>query len=269
MSTYAIGDVQGCLQPLQRLLDHIQFDVAKDILWFTGDLVNRGPQSLEVLRLIKALGPQHKIVLGNHDLHLLAVYHHVEKKKMQDTFDEILSAADVVELINWLQHQPLLCADNKLNYVMTHAGLPPAWTLSKAQQLAGEVENILRGDQVKEFLQQMHGNFPDQWRDDLTGFDRIRCIINYFTRMRYCYADGGLDFSYKGRLGGEPAGLLPWFSLPNRVNQEVKIIFGHWAALNGEVSVNNIFPLDTGCVWGNCLTALRLEDQKRFSVKCE
>lgn len=268
MATYAIGDVQGCLQPLQALLEKIQFDAQLDTLWFVGDLINRGPQSLETLRFIKSLGDKHKSVLGNHDLHLLAVAYGAQPKIKHDTLNEILGAVDCDELIAWLQHLPLLQTDASKRYVMTHAGLAPEWTLDAACALAQEAETLLRGKDAKMYLQKMYGNQPDHWRDDLTGVDRFRCIINYFTRMRYCYADGRLNLEFKGKLEDKPEDLLPWYEVPNRKNADTKIIFGHWAALKGETNTPNVYAIDTGCVWGRCLTALRLEDEQRISVKC-
>lgn len=267
MSTYVIGDVQGCFDELQALLAHIQFNPEADTLWFTGDLVNRGPKSLETLRFIKSL-PSFKVVLGNHDLHLLAVHYGKAPLRKDDTLDTILNATDREELIDWLRHQPLFYFDRDKGYAMAHAGLAPAWTLSQAGLLAQEVEGVLKSQTPAYFFEHMYGNQPDGWHDDLRGWDRLRCITNYFTRMRFCYADGRLDLAYKGEISGKPANLIPWFDLPNRVNAHVNILFGHWAALNGTTDAPNIYPLDTGCVWGNCLTALRLEDGKRFSVKC-
>lgn len=268
MTTYAIGDVQGCFAELQKLLAEIHFDPNEDTLWFTGDLVNRGPQSLAVLRFVKLLGEQHKMVLGNHDLSLLAVAYGVKSPHRSDTLDEILTAPDRDELIDWLRHRPLLYADKKSGYVMTHAGLAPAWHLKQARLLAQEVEAVLRGSTPQFFLQNMFGNQPDHWDDHLSGMERLRCITNYLTRMRFCYHDGRLDLSYKGEIAGKPADLLPWFNVPDRKNANVKIVFGHWAALNGKTDAPNVYALDTGCVWGNCLTAMRLDNEQRFAVRC-
>lgn len=269
MPTYAIGDIQGCFKELQLLLSHIQFNPNQDTLWFAGDLVNRGYHSLEVLRFIKALGSNHHSVLGNHDLHLIAIAYGKRKLRKEDTLEEILAAKDCHDLIEWLRHRPLLHYDANLSYVMTHAGLGPLWRLEKAMQLAKEVETVLQSDAPSALLENMYGNEPSQWRDDLSGIDRLRCIINYFTRMRFCYADGRLDLTYQGDVAHKPRDLIPWFEISNRKNKNEKIIFGHWAALNGETHVRNLYPLDTGCVWGNSLTALRLEDQHRFSVRCQ
>lgn len=268
MSIYAIGDVQGCIKPLQELLALIGFNQERDTLWFVGDLVNRGPESLEVLRFVKELGNHQRVVLGNHDLHLLAVAYGVVGLKPQDTLLSILEAPDRDELINWLRHRPLLHFDPQIKYVMTHAGLAPLWSLQKAQVLAREVEKELSGPHPELFLQHMYGDKPSQWTEALSGWERLRCIVNYFTRMRYCYADGSLELGYKGKIENKPAHLIPWFEVVNRQNKEDKIVFGHWAALGGETAVQNVFPIDTGCVWGNCLTALRLDDEKIFKVNC-
>lgn len=268
MTTYAIGDIQGCFSEFQALLKHIQFDPDQDTLWFTGDLVNRGPQSLEVLRYVKALGSKHITVLGNHDLHLLALAYGVGKTHHGDTLTAILTASDNEELIDWLRHRPLLHHDKHTGFVMTHAGLAPSWSLKEAKVLAQEVENVLRGDKPHFFLENMYGNLPDRWDENLSGMERLRCIVNYLTRMRFCYADGRIDLAYKGEIAGKPDALIPWFDVNDRVNANEKIIFGHWAALGGKTAAPNVYAVDTGCVWGNRLTALRLEDEERFSIKC-
>jgi bis(5'-nucleosyl)-tetraphosphatase (symmetrical) len=267
MSTFAIGDIQGCYSALLRLLDHIHFDSAKDILWFTGDLVNRGSQSLETLRFVKGLGTRQHTVLGNHDLHLLALAFDKHKGLTDDTLIPILQAPDREDLLDWLCQQPLLHHDETLGYTMVHAGLAPSWDLDTAKKLAHEVETILRSEHKLDFLHHMYGNHPDQWNDSLTGYERLRCITNYFTRMRFCYPDGRLELQTKGTLEHSGA-LIPWFKLPHRANSHLKIIFGHWAALCGVTDTPNVFALDTGCVWGECLTAMRLEDEQCFNVKC-
>ena len=268
MATYAIGDIQGCYAALEKLLQVIAFDAASDVLWSTGDLVNRGAQSLEVLRFFSRLGKQHRIVLGNHDLHLLAVAVGTRERHKNDTLDAILAAPDRNELIEWLRQLPLLVHDEALNYVMTHAGIAPMWNLAQAKSAAKEVESVLQGAQATTFFKEMYGSLPDYWRDDLHGNDRLRCIVNYFTRMRYCHADGRLDLTYKGSIAEKPAALTPWFEMPNRANTNENIIFGHWAALAGKANVPGVFPLDTGCVWGGCLSAMRLEDRMLFNVSC-
>ena len=267
MSTYAIGDIQGCFDSLQQLLDKIQF-ASTDRLWFTGDLVNRGPQSLEVLRFIKSLGPNHKVVLGNHDLHLLSVAYGLKSKKPGDTLDSILEAEDVLELMGWLRHQPLLHYDSSLNYLMVHAGLSPLWDINKARSLAKEVEQELQNEDYAFLLENMYGNDPDHWEDHLSGISRWRCIINYLTRVRFCDAEGRIEMEYKGKIKDKPKDLIPWYDLPNRQTRDQNIVFGHWASLEGQVDTPNLFPLDTGCVWGRSLTAMRLEDQERISMPC-
>lgn len=269
MATYAIGDVQGCYTALQKLLKHIQFDPQQDQLWFTGDLVNRGSHSLEVLRFVKELGKSQKTVLGNHDLHLLACAYHQHPGWDEDTFAAILSAPDREELIDWLRQQALFHYDQKLDFALVHAGLAPSWDLPKAQMLAQEVETLLRGEKIAEFLGQMYGDKPDYWDESLTGWDRLRAITNYFTRTRFCYPDGRLELSDKGPADAPQERILPWFRLPDRLNAELKVIFGHWAALGGITHTPKVYSLDTGCVWGFKLTAMRLEDEKRFGVSCE
>ncbi len=268
MATYAIGDIQGCYSALQRLLEKIGFNPQHDALWFTGDLVNRGPQSLETLRFIKQLGEREVTVLGNHDLHLLAVAHGLHSGKPQDTLQGILDAPDFTELCDWLRQQPLLYHDPTLNYTMVHAGIPAQWDLSTALSHAHEVESALRSPQYAEFLAHLYGAEPSCWDNNLSGWPRLRLITNYFTRMRFCTAAGQLDLKHK-MTSIDSAEYLPWFQLPNRQNRDLRIIFGHWAALRGKTSAADVYALDTGCVWGDCLTAMRLEDQQRFSVACK
>lgn len=266
MATFVIGDVQGCFQQLERLLSHIKFDPFSDTLWFAGDLVNRGPDSLSVLRFVRSLGDKHITVLGNHDLHLLAVAKGAAKLHREDTLYDILEAADCDQLLEWLLQRPLIHYDKEVNAVLTHAGIAPYWTIGKAVLLANEVENQLQSKDATAFLQVIYGNKPDLWDDTLTGYDRLRCIVNYFTRMRLCDAEGRLDFNYTGGLANCPPNLYPWFLVPHRFDEQVDILFGHWAALNGEVTVPYINALDTGCVWGNTLTAMCVETKARFSV---
>ena len=270
MATYAIGDLQGCFSPLEKLLDKIQFNPKHDVLWFTGDLVNRGPQSVDALRFVKNLGKSQRIVLGNHDLHLLAVAHNAHPGWEEDTLKSILQAPDREELIDWLQHQPLLYHDEKLGFTMIHAGLASSWDLATVKALAKEVEQTIQNPSTaKPFFQHMYGNEPDHWDSNLTGWDRLRCITNYLTRARFCYPDGRIELNAKGKIDSQAAGdLIPWFRVPNRVNKNLKIIFGHWAALGGVTETPNTYALDTGCIWGFSLTAMRLEDGVRFSVEC-
>ncbi len=266
MATYAIGDIQGCYDELQQLLDRIRFSDS-DQLWIAGDLVNRGPRSLETLRFIKSLGSRATVVLGNHDLHLLAVHYGTERTRRSDTLDDILQAPDREELMEWLRHRQLLVVDEARHCVMVHAGIPPHWSIKQAHTRAQEVEAVLRSPQAGEYFRHMYGNQSARWHKALSGWDRLRCITNYLTRMRFCDAQGTLDFSAKGGLDTQPEGYLPWFRQPRR-DPHYEIIFGHWAALEGLAPVENVFALDTGCVWGNTLTAMRLEDQQVYSCDC-
>lgn len=270
MSTYAIGDVQGCYAELMLLLKKINFSATKDRLWFVGDLVNRGPNSLEVLRFVKNLGDKCVVVLGNHDLHLLAVVFGSQKYSDEDTFVDVLDADDKDELLHWLRYQKLCHYDEKLNFIVTHAGISPQWDLVTAMRCAAEVEKILQGDQYAEFFKYMYGNQPDRWDHNLLGWDRCRYITNAFTRMRYCDTEGRLNLTEKGPLGSAPDDLMPWYELLNSEWQKINIVFGHWAALMGKPSqtciTKNIFAIDTGCFWGQSLTALQLETQQLFSI---
>ncbi|MBX9587401.1 MAG: symmetrical bis(5'-nucleosyl)-tetraphosphatase [Gammaproteobacteria bacterium] len=267
MSHYAIGDLQGCYAALEALLAKINYDSSDDILWFTGDLVNRGPDSLNTLRLVSRF-PRVICVLGNHDLHLLALALATRVYPVQHNLDEILNAPDRDELIHWLRNRPLLHHDSQLKYTMTHAGIPPQWSLSEAQKNAEEVCQILQSDQAGLLLEHMYGNEPDTWSPSLQGWDRLRYIINAFTRMRFCDPSGKLILDVKGPAETQTPHLIPWFQLPNKRDPQDRLIFGHWAALMGKTNQPNLFALDTGCVWGNQLTAMRLEDQKLFSVEC-
>jgi bis(5'-nucleosyl)-tetraphosphatase (symmetrical) len=268
MATYAIGDVQGCFDALECLLKKIQFNADKDCLWFVGDLINRGPESYKTLRFLYELRDNIEFVLGNHDLHFLAVAHGFRKPSPSDTLNELLVARDRQKLIDWLLRGKLLHTDHHLGYTMVHAGIPPQWDLIQAQAFAREVEATLQSRYRDDFLAQMYGNFPDTWRNKLFGMDRLRIITNYFTRMRFCTEDGNLELSTKENASLAPQGFEPWFAFPNRKTANDKIIFGHWASLQGKVTQQNLFALDTGCVWGGELTALRLEDQKIYSCNC-
>ena len=259
MPVWAIGDLQGCLDPLDRLLERLHFDPARDRLWFCGDIVNRGPRSLGTLRRVKALGDRAVVVLGNHDLHLLAAANGNRKKlRRKDTLDDILDAPDREELIEWLRHRPVLHHDPETGYTMVHAGLPPEWDLSDAASAARELEACLRGPGHQDFLASMYGNLPDRWDAGLAGTERLRFITNCFTRLRYCRHDGRLDLGFKGAPAHAPDDVLPWFRIPGRRSADLKIVFGHWSTL-GSVPDAGVFPLDTGCVWGGRLTALRLD----------
>ena len=267
MATYAIGDIQGCFTELVALLEKINFNEEQDKLWFVGDLVNRGSASAKVIRFIKSLKNNPIVVLGNHDLHLLAVAEECQKIRPQDTFQDVLDSPDKQELLDWLKKCKFLHHDEQLNYVLSHAGIPPQWNLEQAKEYAAELEELFLNNRYREFLPHMYGNFPDIWEDDLKGWDRYRFMINAFTRMRYCDVKGRLNLTEKGPVASISAELYPWYEVPNREKIEANIVFGHWAALKGNSNNRKIFAIDTGCAWGHELTALCLEDQKRFSVK--
>jgi bis(5'-nucleosyl)-tetraphosphatase (symmetrical) len=258
MAIYAIGDVQGCFAPLTTLLDKIRFDASRDQLWFTGDLVNRGPDSVNVLRFVRDLGNSAITVLGNHDLHLLAIASGHAKQKQRDTLGNVLTAKDRDELLDWLRARPLLHRDAALGYTMVHAGLAPQWGLKEARQLAAEVEQILRSDEHLEFFLHMYGNHPNRWQPSLAGWDRLRFITNVFTRIRYCDDNGVLDLEEKRAPAEVVAPIKPWFESRNRQNTTETILFGHWSTL-GFVKTNNVICLDSGCLWGGELMAMRLD----------
>ena len=269
MATYAIGDVQGCFSALQCLLDKIHFDCNSDTLWFAGDLVNRGQQSLQTLRFVKSLGDAAVVVLGNHDLHLLAIAFGATQARNKDTVDQILQAEDRVELIQWLRQQKLCYLSADKQFVMSHAGIPPVWTVGQALNYAVEVESILQHDEITTYLSHMYGNQPDIWNAGLQGPERWRLITNYFTRMRFCDAQGKLELDCKLGPDQPPVGHLPWFHHPHKLNPQQKILFGHWAALEGQTNNPQMIALDTGCVWGGQLSAYRLEDQRWFHCSCQ
>ena len=267
MPDYAIGDVQGCFDPLMRLLDHIHFDDKQDRLWFVGDLVNRGPQSLEVLRFVRNLPVKPVITLGNHDLYLLArLFTRQLWKSPDDTLETVLAASDADELGHWLRQQPVLWHDQALNLVMCHAGIAPVWSLEQAKVCARELEAVLAGDTFLDFFSQMYGNEPTCWSPALTGMSRLRFITNCFTRMRFCDAKGCLSFDYKGTRQDDPPDVFPWFMVPGRPEINADLVFGHWAALGGICPIERLYAIDTGCYWGGALTALCLQDKRRFSV---
>jgi len=264
MATYAVGDIQGCYRELRRLLERVGFSDS-DQLWLSGDLVNRGPESLATLRFVRALGARAITVLGNHDLHLLAVAHGGRPSR-NDTLDEVLAAPDRDELLHWLAQQPLLHRDRRLGYALVHAGIPPNWKLKHAEDYAAEVAAVLCSDQAAAFYAAMYGNSPARWDPDLSGLERLRLITNYLTRMRFCAADGTLELVTKTAANQPPAGYRAWFEHPQRKSPGKRILFGHWASLAGHCATPNCYALDTGCIWGGALTALRLEDGQRFSV---
>ena len=265
MAIYAVGDIQGCYSELEQMLKLVAFNQKNDQLWLVGDLVNRGTGSLEVLRLVKSLGDSAITVLGNHDLHLLAVATGVAELHRSDTLDEILAAPDREELLEWLRHQRMIHVQG--NYVLLHAGLFPEWSVQQAQALAHEVEQQLRSNDCVALLKKMYGNTPNQWDESLSGYERLRVITNAFTRMRICTENGEMEFKFKGEVKDIPVGHLPWFEMPNRASADATVVFGHWSAL-GLVNRPNVIALDTGCLWGSSLTAIRLDDRKIFQVNC-
>ena len=265
MAIFAIGDVQGCYRQFKELLDLIGFERTKDKLWLVGDIVNRGPNSLQVLRFVKGLTDAVTMVLGNHDLHLLMVAEGHASLNRNDTIQDILSAPDREELLHWLRMQKLLHVDG--NYAMVHAGLLPPWSIAEAFQLARTVEAVLHGEEFHEFCAHMYGDQPDNWDDNLSGYTRLRVIINAMTRIRVCTPDGKMNFTFKGMVRDIPNGYVPWFETPNRASSEATVIFGHWSALGLQLR-DNLIALDTGCLWGGALTAIRLEDRKVFQVPC-
>lgn len=266
MPTYAIGDVQGCLLPLQQLLKSLPYHPETDTLWFSGDLINRGPHSLETLRFIRSL-PRTQIVLGNHDIGLLAIDSGLLTPAPTDTYQAILAAPDKEELFTWLRSHPLLHHDPHLGFTLTHAGIFPQWDLSQAQALAQEVSVLLQSPDYRHHLAHLFHDKPTHWETRLEGWPRWRFILQAFTRMRFCTPEGDLIFKAKGHPSEYPH-YLPWFAFPDRRTQHNKLLFGHWAALRGHCSVANVYPLDTGCVWGECLTAFCLETGHRKSVPC-
>jgi len=267
MAVYAIGDVQGCLEALERLLAKLAFDPARDALWFTGDLVNRGPDSAGVLRFVRAL-PRAITVLGNHDLHLLAVATGQHPLRKHDTFNDVLAAPDRVELLGWLRTRPLIHHDPDLDWTLVHAGLLPQWTLGDARRLAAEAEHHIAESDTHEIFSHMYGDTPDHWQESLAGWARLRLIINCFTRLRYCDAEGRVDLRPKGAPGTQPEGLMPWFQVPGRHSGGERIVFGHWSTL-GLWNGDGVVGLDSGCLWGGQLSAWRLDQPgESCSVPC-
>lgn len=285
MANYIIGDLQGCRAELDALLAEVAFNPSRDHLWLTGDLVARGPDSLGCLRQIIALGNAATTVLGNHDLHLLAVANGIGRPNPADKITPILQAADSTDLLYWLRQQPLLVEYNPLSspqttshfaqnadttvdgFVMTHAGLPPQWSLEQARTFARSAENELSSEHYKERLAQMYGNEPNLWLPELSDIEQLRFSINAFTRMRFCYTDGRLDFNHKAGIDAAPTELVPWFTLREHY-QDPALIFGHWAALEGQCTQENIYALDTGCVWGGSMTLLNWETREYISTPC-
>jgi len=277
MALYFIGDIQGCDEALQRLLTHIAFSPSRDTLYLLGDLVNRGPDNAAVLRRLMGYGSSAQCLLGNHDLHALAVSCGVRKPNPQDTLQDLLTAPDSAALLHWLRHQHLAMQVD--NVLMVHAGVLPQWSAAQTMALASEVENVLRSDDWAAFMPQMYGGLPNVWRDDLEGADRLRVIVNALTRLRFCDAQGAMDFSVKEGADKAPAHLMPWFDVPGRLTADVRIAFGHWSTVQ-MADRADVVCLDDGCVWGGCLSAVRLEHKdtclrvadastwERLSVKC-
>jgi len=269
MATYAIGDVQGCYVPFRRLLDHLGFDSAADRLWFVGDLVNRGPQSLEVLRYVKALGAAATVVLGNHDLHLLMLAEGHSRPNKEDSLEAVLTAPDRDELLDWLRARPLIHVDGA--WAMVHAGLLPDWTVEQAKRLSDEVSVALNAPNYREFLATMWGSEPNRWDDGLSGWDRLRVVVNAMTRMRYITVDGAaMELRAPGNKsppGKGPEGCVPWFNALGRRSADHTIVCGHWSSL-GLYQAPNLVAIDTGCLWGGSLTALRLDDRRLFCLPC-
>jgi len=268
MARYAIGDIQGCCDELKALLARCQFSADRDQLWFVGDLVNRGPQSLETLRYVRALGANATVVLGNHDLHLLALaYGSKRKVKDGDTLDAVLGASDRDQLLEWLLRRPLAVYDEPRGEFLVHAGLVPEWSPRDAAKLAREVEAVLRDD-ARTLFDAMYGNKPNKWDATLRGMDRLRFVINVFTRMRYVGLDGTVDLKQKGAPGEQSEGFVPWFDAPERASRDVRVVCGHWSTL-GYLRRKDLIALDTGCVWGGSLTAVNLDaDDEPVQLAC-
>jgi bis(5'-nucleosyl)-tetraphosphatase (symmetrical) len=265
MATYAVGDIQGCFTSFTDLLQEVGFNASSDRLWLVGDLINRGPDSLAMLRWAKRHSDALHVVLGNHDLHTLAVAEGFVEAHRYDTLQPLLTAPDRQDLLDWLRTRHMAHAEG--DYLMVHAGVLPQWDARQALHLAGEVEAVLRGDDYRDFLAHMYGNHPNHWEDDLHGMSRLRVVTNALTRLRVCSPDGKMDFRFKGELSDIPEGLTPWFDLPERRSNDKTLVFGHWSAL-GLLVRDNLIALDTGCLWGGKLSAMRLEDRRVFQVPC-
>lgn len=271
MSTYAVGDIQGCYKALKRLLKKVNFSPARDRLWCVGDLINRGPRSLETLRFLRGIDNSLSVVLGNHDLHFLAMHEGFAPTRTKDTLSQLLDAKDCEELCEWLRQKPLahfekLETENGLeDFLMVHAGIAPNWSIHKTLSLAKEVEMALQGKEYSKFLKGMYGDYPACWQDSLEGQDRLRAITNYITRIRFCDELGNLNLKIKDGLGSAPQGFKPWYEY-EKISNVATILFGHWAALEGKTGKPRVVALDTGYVWGRKLTLMRLEDHKFYSI---
>lgn len=264
MAVYAIGDIQGCYDELRELLTHIKFKSDRDQLWFCGDIVNRGPKSLKTLRFIRSLEENANTVLGNHDLHLLATAYDHRKPGRKDTLDKILLAKDSEQLLDWLRHRPLVMHDEEKDVTLFHAGIHPAWNIKKTLKLANEVEQILQSDRHIYFYKNMYGDKPTTWNDSLSGWPRYRFITNILTRLRYCDIHGRPALNAKGAPGSQAKHLMPWYEVPNRKTRNDTLIFGHWSTLPhaGRKPVNNTYAIDSGCLWGGYLTAMKVGKKK-------
>lgn len=267
MAVYAVGDVQGCYAELCGVLEQAKFDPPRDQLWLVGDVVNRGPESLRVLRFIRSLGSAAHMVLGNHELHLLAASEGHQRLRAVDTLQQVLEAPDAVELLDWLRLRPLLHHDPALGYCMVHAGIPPQWDLGEAAAMAREAAAWIASRGLTEITSPSKAE-PLELSLELTRGQRARVIISYLTRMRVCTPEGRLNLAFKGTPELAPPGYAPWFAHPQRKTRHIRVLFGHWAALQGEVDCPNVYALDTGCAWGRSLTLMRLEDEQRFSWPC-
>jgi bis(5'-nucleosyl)-tetraphosphatase (symmetrical) len=274
MALYLIGDVQGCDDALQRLLRRISFSPSRDTLYLLGDLVNRGPDSAGVLRRMMRFGESARCLLGNHDLHLLAASTGARKPSKKDTLASVLNAPDRDAMLAWLKYQRMadLVQRGAKKYLMVHAGVLPSWTVGQTMMLAGEIESLLRGPDLDDFLHQMYANHPAAWNDALRGVDRQRVIINALTRLRFCTAQGVMEFETTDAADAAPAGYLPWYDVPGRQTADVTVAFGHWSTL-GWLARDDVLAMDSGCVWGGCLSALRLgtdgEAHELIQVKCD
>ena len=268
MTRFAVGDLQGCLKPLKKLLKQCNFDPSTDELWLVGDLVNRGPDSLDTLRFLYGIRDSLKITLGNHDLHTLALARGATSRGRHPTLKALLKAPDRKTLMDWLCTLPLVYRDPSGDFIMSHAGIPSIWSSDKALALSKEIQTVLQSDQLDGFLAAMYGNEPNCWHDDLQGMERFRCITNYLTRMRLCDEHGSLNLAYKGDGEAFPAGDKAWFDWQAPGDRQETIIFGHWAALQGKTGREDIIGLDSGCVWGNCMTLLNMETRQRYQQQC-
>lgn len=266
MTDYAIGDIQGCYDELQTLLELIEFDSSQDRLWLVGDIINRGPHSLKTLRFVKNLGNRAITVLGNHEIYAMAAFHNIVHYDPGNTFYEIFEAPDCDELLHWMRHRPLLYYEKENNAVMVHAGIPPVWNLHDALNYARELETALRNDQYVTLLREVFGNHPTYWDQHLQGWQYYRYLIDGLTRIRFCTPTGTLDVKSKGGLRDAPEQYYPWFQVPGRKKISTDIIFGHWSTLKGHIKPP-LYGLDTGCIWGGPLTALRLNDKKIFQTQ--